>query len=149
MANKNQITGRWQEIPKQQLDLLHNATIGILANTGIYFNNEEVSDLCKKHGIRTDGLKVFFSENDISKALRTVPSKFTIKARNPEKDVTIGEDSYIFLPSGGAPNIAMQSGEQRPATIEDFRTCCKLVQTSQQLDMVSDNEWASYQKTLD
>jgi len=126
---------RMQQLSRKQLDCLHDASMDILVNTGICFNSERVSRLCKKHGITTDGEKVFFNENEIRTALETIPSQFTIKARNPEKDVIIGEENYIFLPTAGAPNVVMPSGKQRLATMEDFRTCCKLVQTSQQLDM--------------
>lgn len=127
--------GRLHEISTQELNLLHDATMGILADTGICFNSESALALCKKHGLKTEGNTVYFSENDITKALKTVPNKFTLRARNPEKNSTIGVENYIFLPTGGATNIVLPSGKQRPASIEDFRTCCKLVQTSQQLDM--------------
>lgn len=129
------MTDRMQQLTLGQLDCLHGASMDILMNTGISFNSDRVTRLCKKHKIKTDGEKVFLTEKDILKALATAPAQFTIKARNPEKSVVIGEENYIFLPTGGAPNVVMPSGKQRPATMEDFCTCCKLVQTSQQLDM--------------
>jgi trimethylamine--corrinoid protein Co-methyltransferase len=49
--------------------------------------------------------------------------------------VAIGEDDFVLLPTAGAPNVSNADGERRPATLEDYHTCCKLVQTSDQLDM--------------
>ena len=51
------------------------------------------------------------------------------------RSVLVGGDNYVLLPTGGEPNIAKPDGQQRPATLSDFQTCCKLVQTSSQLDM--------------
>lgn len=127
--------GQMQKLSPNQLNLIHDAAMDILANTGICFNSERVNQLCSRHGIKADGKKVYFSEKNVLDALETIPSRFTIKARNPEKNVTIGEDNYVFLSTGGAPNIATPTGKQRPATMEDFNTCCKLMQTSSHLDM--------------
>jgi trimethylamine--corrinoid protein Co-methyltransferase len=49
--------------------------------------------------------------------------------------VAIGEDDFVFLPTAGAPNVSDADGMRRPAVMEDYHTCCKLVQTSDQLDM--------------
>ncbi len=129
------MTDRMQKISQNQLNLIHNASMDILTNTGICFNSERVNHLCKRHGVKTDGKKVFFSEKNVLDALDTIPSSFTIKARNPEKNLTIGEKKYVFLSTGGAPNVVTLTGEQRLATMEDFNTCCKLMQTSRHLDM--------------
>ena len=129
------MTDRMQQLMRQELDLIHDATMEILSTTGICFNNEEIIRLCDQHDIRTEGKTVFFTDKDIRRCLETVPEQFTVKARNPEFNVTIGKDKFVFLPTAGAPNVVMPSGEQRPATMSDFETCCKLVQTSKQVDM--------------
>lgn len=56
------------------------------------------------------------------KALETVPTKFTIEARNPEKSVAVGEDDFVFLPGNGAPNVVTSEGEQRKATMSGYET---------------------------
>ena len=126
---------RMQTFTRQELDMLHNASMEILDRTGMDFNHEKTARLFKSHGIKTEGTKVFLTEKQVLAALDTVPSKFKIHARNPEKSVDVGEDSFIFMPTGGAPNVAEPDGSQRPATLADFINCCKLVHTSDQLDM--------------
>lgn len=126
---------RMQTFSQKELKTIHQASMDILENTGICFNSEKAAALFKEKGFKTEGDLVFFTEAQVKKALETAPSTFTILARNPEKSIRIGEDSFIALPTGGATNVSSPSGEQRPATLEDFKNCCKLVQTSDQLDM--------------
>lgn len=138
------MTDRMQVFRKNELGLIHDASMEILGKTGVRFHSTEASELFRKHGFRTDGASIFFTEREVMNALETVPSRFTVHARNSAHDVAIGEDDFVLLPTGGAPNVSEENGRQRPATIDDYHTCCKLVQTSDQLDM---NGWLMVQPT--
>lgn len=129
---------RMQELTSAQMTQIHQASMALLQTTGIVINEEEALSIFKQHGYKVEGKTVFPTETQIRKALSTVPSKFTIKARNPQKNVTIGEDSYAFLPGYGAPFIMTSEGVQREATMEDYDSFCKLIHTSKYLDM---NGW--------
>ena len=126
---------RMQTFSRHELNQIHNASMDILAHTGVIFNDAAAVTLFSLNGFRTDGKRVFITENEVSKALETVPPRFTILARNPEHNVSIGGDDFVFVPTAGAPNVAEAGGEQRPATFKDYITCCKLVQTSDQMDL--------------
>jgi trimethylamine--corrinoid protein Co-methyltransferase len=126
---------RMQVFTADELNLIHDASIDILMETGVKFNAEAALDIFRRHGFKTDGNRVFVSEDDIGDALEKVPSRFTIYARNPVHNVSIGEDDFVFLPTGGPPNIVSSTGKRRPALLADYEACCKLVQTSDQLDM--------------
>jgi trimethylamine--corrinoid protein Co-methyltransferase len=126
---------RMQAYSKSELNLVHNASIDILENTGIGFHHCGAIKLFRENGFRTDASRVFISERDVIQALESVPERFRIHSRNPVRSVWVGGDDYVLLPTGGAPNIAEPDGQQRPAMLSDFQTCCKLVQTSTQLDM--------------
>ena len=129
------MTDRMQVLSNDELGLIHDASVEILADTGIKFNSEKVLEVFQQHGFRTDGIRVFITEKALRSALETVPSHFTIHARNPANNVAIGEDDFVFLPTAGAPNVVTAEGEMRPATLADYQNCCRLVQTSDQLDM--------------
>ncbi len=135
---------RMQIFNSDELNLIHHSSMEILKDTGVRFIAEEALDIFRHHGFKTDGTRVFFTEKKISKALETVPSRFTIRARNTDNNISIGGDDFVFLPTGGAPNVASVTGKQRPATLVDYQVCCKLVQTSDQLDM---NGWLMVQPT--
>jgi len=129
------MTDRMQVLSNGELSLIHDTAVEILADTGMKFNSAKVLEIFQQHGFRTDETRVFITENELRSALETVPSRFTIHARNPAHNVAIGEDDFVFLPTGGAPNVVAADGEMRPATLEDYHNCCRLVQTSDQLDM--------------
>jgi trimethylamine--corrinoid protein Co-methyltransferase len=109
----------------------------ILAHAGINFNDAATVNLFRKNGFSTDGRKVFITESDVYNALETAPPRFTILARNPDNSVSIGGDDFVFIPTAGMPNVVEVGGEQRPVTFKDYITCCKLVQTSDQMDLTA------------
>ncbi|MCG8617071.1 MAG: trimethylamine methyltransferase family protein [Desulfobacterales bacterium] len=126
---------RMQTFSLRDLTLIHEASVDILRSTGVNFKTQEISGIFERSGFRTHGTRVFFTEREIAAALAAVPDRFTLHARNPEFSVDIGGDSFVFMPTGGAPFVAGMDGSRRTATMADFRTCCKLVQTSDQLDL--------------
>jgi len=126
---------RMQVFTREEIELIHDASMDILAETGVIFNSPEALDLFRKHGFKVTNPRVYITEKEVLRALETVPSRFTVHARNPRYNVTIGEDDFVFLPTAGAPNVSDADGRRRPAVMEDYRTCCKLVQTSDQLDL--------------
>jgi len=126
---------RMHTLTQDEQNLIHNASMNLLKNTGIAFNETEALNIFRHHGFKVDKNVVFFTEDQIQNALKTAPSKFTVTARNPEKSVIIGEDDFVFVPGYGAPFIALPEGGQREATMEDYDNFCKLIQTSKSLDM--------------
>ena len=126
---------RMQAFTRDELHLIHKASMEVLAETGVKFHSRDAVEIFRRNGFRTDGLRVFITEKDVEKALETAPSRFTITARNPAYSVSIGEDDFVFLPTSGPPNVVTSTGERRTATLEDYHTCCRLVQTSDQLEM--------------
>jgi trimethylamine--corrinoid protein Co-methyltransferase len=133
---------RMQVFTPDELSLIHDTSMDILKETGVNFNAEDALEIFCQHGFKTDGIRVFIRENDVVNALEKVPPRFTIYARNPAHNVSIGEDDFIFLPTGGAPSVVNSVGKRRPALLADYQACCKLVQTSDQLDM---NGWLMVQ----
>jgi trimethylamine--corrinoid protein Co-methyltransferase len=114
---------------------IHDASVALLERTGVVFQNEGALSVFKKHGIKVNGEKVFIKEPQIQKALETVPDKFEITARNPEKSVIVGEGDPVCAPGYGSPFIMTKTGERREGTLEDYINFCKLVHTSEQIDM--------------
>ncbi|MCP4114258.1 MAG: trimethylamine methyltransferase [Desulfobacteraceae bacterium] len=129
---------RMQELGKEQMTRIHDASMDILKNTGVAFNEDEALEIFKKNGFKVEGKTVFFEEKDVEQALKTTPKRFRVHARNPEKDVEIGEDDFVFVPGYGAPYVITPQGEQQEATMEDYDNFCKLIHTSRHIDM---NGW--------
>ncbi|MDX2440852.1 MAG: trimethylamine methyltransferase family protein [Desulfobacterales bacterium] len=126
---------RRPEISSNMINKIHQASLRILEGTGVAFNDEQAIELFKKNGFKVEGTTVFFQEQDVKNALETAPETFEIHARNPEHNLTIGGDDFVFLPAYGAPFIAEVDGRQRAGTMEDYNNFCKLVQTSTEIGM--------------
>ena len=106
---------------KPTLDLIHNHSLEILKGSGIRFPSDKAIRVFKDRGFRTDSQTVYFKEKDIVDALGTVPTKFTIKARNPNKSICIGGGDYMMAPGYGPPFIIETTGEKRDATLNDVQ----------------------------
>ncbi len=126
---------RMQQLSPTDMERIHTAAMEILTRTGVAFRNQDALEIFKDRGFRTQGDVVYFSEAQVQSALDNVPGRFTIHARNPDKNVAIGEDAFVFLPGFGAPYIMEADGTQRPAVMEDHDNFCKLIQTSPHIDM--------------
>ena len=127
---------RMQVFNRTELGQVHDASMQVLADTGVKFLSAEAVKIFKKKGFHVDGSKVFFTEKQVERAVGTTPSMFEIKARNSENNIKVGEDHFVFLPTGGAPNVVSGDGEMRMATFSDYKNACRMVQTSDQLDMI-------------
>jgi len=126
---------RMQSLSKENLAMIHASSMKVLEQTGVVFNDNGALQLFKDKGFKIDGEKVFLNEKDVLKALDTAPSYFELHARNPEKSVFIGEDSWVYVPTYGAPFIISREGKQRSGTMHDYDSICKLVQTSEHINM--------------
>ncbi|MCP4119780.1 MAG: hypothetical protein GY737_31150 [Desulfobacteraceae bacterium] len=128
---------RLQSLDRARTERLHSACMEVLNRTGVLFNEPEAVEIFRQNGFRVDGNKVFFEEEQVMNALKTAPSEFTIRARNPEKSVRIGGEHFVLSPGWGAPFIVDAAGDSRAATMADADNLCKLVQTSPHLDMIA------------
>ncbi len=126
---------RMPTLTQEQMTKIHDASMNILCDVGVAFNEEESLDIFKKNGCKVDGKTVFFSENEVRGALESAPQCFTLAARNPAKSVQLGDDDFAFVPGYGAPFIISSDGQKRNATMQDYDNFCKLVQTSKYIDM--------------
>lgn len=122
---------RLKPLNQNQIDLIHNKSVEILAKTGFWFDSETAITIFKKHGFKVDTDIVFFKEKDIEKALETVPSGFTVQARNPKNDIRVGQDHFSFSNNAGATFILDYQGDIRCSSSDDFK---KFLMINQQLD---------------
>jgi trimethylamine--corrinoid protein Co-methyltransferase len=126
---------RMQDFTEGDLNKLHDASMEILRDVGVLFNEPDAVEIFRKHGVKVEGKIAFLNEKQVRKALETAPLRFTITARNPEKSVTVGDGNLVLAPGYGAPFVVTQNGEHRKATMDDYNQFCKLVDTSKYIDM--------------
>ncbi len=124
-------------LDQTSLDNIHQYSLDVLKECGIRFPSDKAIAVFKAHGIRVEGAVVHFEEKQIQQALKNVPPAFSIEARNPSRNMRIGENNYVMAPGYGPPFIIKPSGAKRDATRADVEQFCKLVQTSKYLDFNS------------
>jgi trimethylamine--corrinoid protein Co-methyltransferase len=118
---------RWDEfLSSEDMDQIHDASMRLLNEVGVSFPLDAAIDVFKRHGVKTDGHLVFLEESQVMRALETVPAQFTIHARNPERDVTIGDGQPVFAPAYGAPFLVDREVGKRAPTMHDYHQLVRL-----------------------
>ena len=116
-----------QEIlSREDVERIHQTSMRILSTVGIEFPSEEALSVFKRHGVETEGSRVYVTEDQLWKALDTAPAQFTLRARNPERNVTIGDGEPVFAPGYGAPFLIDAEGNKRVPTVDDYHRLVKL-----------------------
>ncbi len=117
----------WSEfLSPADVEQVHNTGMRLLADVGVKFLDDEAIAVFKKHGIKTDGRTVYLSEEQVMRALATVPSQFTLHARNPNRNVTVGGGKPVFAPAYGAPFIVDPEVGKRQPTMQDYENLVRL-----------------------
>lgn len=113
-----------------QVEQIHQASLHILENIGLDFQDDETLDIWLKAGAKVDlaARHVWPDRGLILEALAQAPAAFTWRARNPERSVLVGENALTFGPNGGMVYVADASGARRPGTMADLENFLKLAQ---------------------
>lgn len=119
----------------KDLEQIHEATLKVLETTGLVFTHEPARDIFAKAGCKIDGKRVFFPRALVEQQIKNAPSRFTLYARNPEKNVVIGGDQIAFMPCYGAPFVHDLENGRRAGTLEDYANFAKLACHSPHLDI--------------
>ncbi len=113
-----------QLLTRHDMEQIHNATLKTMEETGIFFEGKNALEILKKAGCRIDKTDqvAYFPRSLVDEAIRTAPSSFTLAARNPENDYTMGEDRVGFCSVGVAVTaVDLETGVTRPSTVEDVK----------------------------
>jgi trimethylamine--corrinoid protein Co-methyltransferase len=108
----------------------------LLADVGVRFHEDEAIAVFKQHGVKTDGNTVTLSEKQVMEAVGAVPERFTFHARNPGRNVTVGDGNVVFAPAYGAPFLMDYEVGKRVPTMEDYRNLARLAHALPNQDMI-------------
>jgi trimethylamine--corrinoid protein Co-methyltransferase len=101
----------------------------VMEEVGIAIHDDnEVIDMWKAAGaeVGKDGETLHVPRGLARELLKTAPNHFIQHARNPDRNVKIGDGATVFAPVYGPPFIRNLDEGRRYATIEDFRNFVKL-----------------------
>jgi len=113
-----------------EVEALHEASLRLLRDTGIAVLHDEARAMMQRAGatIGTDGVTVHFEPELVMQLMSTVPSQFTLHARNPEHNLMIGGDYLTFCMMASAPNASCMDKGRRTGNQVDYRNFLKLSQ---------------------
>jgi len=114
------------------LTTIHDATMEVLADTGVEFQNQEALTLFKSHGAAVDGKRVKFSPQLIEKSIETAPASFTLFARDEQRSIVVGEGQprTHVEPSNGTIHAQSLEKGRTIAVMDDLINFIKLAQAS-------------------
>jgi trimethylamine--corrinoid protein Co-methyltransferase len=129
---------QFRSLTQDQITLLHEASLEIMARTGMRFFSQEALDLLKTAGadISDDNL-VRIPPHLVEWALRTAPKNITIFDRNGQRAMSLGGyRSYFGVGSDCMSVYDPYTGEHRKAVLSDVVNGVRLVDALPNLDFV-------------
>lgn len=111
-----------------ELEKIHEASMQILENTGILFLDNEALDLWARAGAQVDrsAMKVCIDRGLLLDLVARAPANFTWRARNPQRDVPVGENFVAFAPNGGMAYVSSLDTGRHPGTLADYENFVRL-----------------------
>jgi trimethylamine---corrinoid protein Co-methyltransferase len=132
------LTGSLNVLSDQEIQVIHNGSLQLLAEMGMELPVDYVLEQLQSKGHRVDMDKkiVFFEADAIQKAIKTAPETYRWHARNPEKDLVIGDHTVNYgIASMISTIVDPDSGKRRFSKIEDTYNVSRV---SSSLDLMCD-----------
>ncbi len=122
---------RTELLSPEALDDIHEASLTILEEIGMDIILPEARERIKAAGadVTPGKERVRFDRNMIMELIASIPSNFTLHARNPLRNVEIGGRNLVFAQVASAPFVADRDRGRRAGNQEDFRKLIKLAQS--------------------
>ncbi|MEJ6388793.1 trimethylamine methyltransferase family protein [Gymnodinialimonas ulvae] len=109
-----------------QVERIHNASMHILENVGVQFRDEIALADWKAAGADVRGEMVHLDRDLVCELISTIPSTFTMHARNPLNNVPLGGRRSMFVPMTGAPFLRDLEDKRRNPMLDDLAMFHKL-----------------------
>jgi trimethylamine--corrinoid protein Co-methyltransferase len=120
----------YEILTENQIERIHRTSLQILEEIGMEFLDEEALDIWKSAGAIVDreSQRVRIEGNLVEQALKAVPSSFTLRARNPNRNVIIGGNHINFATVASAPYYSDFETGRQPGSLEAFKKMLRLAQ---------------------
>lgn len=105
---------------------IHDASMKILSETGMNFLHPDAQKVLIDHGVRMEGSRAFFTEEQIMKYVKMAPSVCNVHAKNAKYETSIGGSNVYNGPSAGPTFVMDMDGNKRDATLKDYVKLLKL-----------------------
>jgi trimethylamine--corrinoid protein Co-methyltransferase len=114
---------------------LDDTALRVLEELGVEFLSDPALDVFEKAGCKVDRSSrlVRFERAMVNEIVRRAPRQFRLHARNPDRTITLGDNTINVGPVGSPPNVSDLDRGRRPGTFKDQ---CDLIKLHQALTCV-------------
>lgn len=118
-------------ISVDQVDTIIQTALQILERKGLRFLEATSRELLRAHGAEVDEAEsmVRFPSELVTEKIATVPNSFTLRARNPDRNLTLGGRHQVFAAVGGPAFCSDLDKGRRPGTFEELCDYFKIIQS--------------------
>ena len=124
------VGGRLALLDEDELDLIHDTALAILADTGLADPTDEATNLVLGAGgsLSPDG-RLLFPPALVERVIDSLPGRITLCGRRPGTDLVLG-GTAVHLGSGGAsPQILdLDTGRYRDSVLADIYDAARIVE---------------------
>ncbi len=124
-------------LTREQEDTIHEHALRILDEIGTDVLHEGARSLLAEAGQPVDGDRVRWDPAFVMDQVAKAPRSFRLRARDPERSLTVGEGGVpVWMNVGGPPFASDLDGGRRSGTIADHDTLVKLTHATDVLNCV-------------
>src|SRR6056297_2359685 len=123
-------------LSKKDIRNIHSTSMYLMEKTGVEFLHKDALKIFKDNGVKVEDKRIYLTSNIVEKMIKSIPSSFTLHARNHKNDVKVGENNTIMAPGYGAPFVTDLDNGRRRSKYEDYVNLTKLASYSNTLDVL-------------
>jgi trimethylamine--corrinoid protein Co-methyltransferase len=121
-----------------QREAVHEASLTILARSGLRLDSERAREVCRKGDARVEGDRVYFHRELVAAAIESAPATIEVFDRRGRPAFRLGDGQTRF--GSGVTNLWLQdpmTDELTPFSRADMGRCVRLCQSLPNYDVVS------------
>lgn len=120
--NEERLFGRADVLSEEELERIHEATLYVLGQVGVVFEDRSARDILQKAGASVQGELVRFPAELINESIEKAPLHVVLGARDPEKNITLGRGRMLTTNGFGASQVLdYETKTYRNATAKDMK----------------------------
>jgi len=113
----------------EQVEAIHDASLRLLRDTGMRVLEPGARERFRRAGCTVIDDRVRFDPGMVVETVATAPSSFTLRARNPAHDLTIGGHHVVFAAVGGPAFCSDLDRGRRPGTFAEQCDFLRIIQS--------------------
>ena len=115
-------------VSADELEAIHQASLRVLAETGIDFLDDTARRQLAEVGADVDGDRVRFGPELVAHLISTAPAQCTLHGRDPTRDLVLGGDHIVYTSVASPPFVTGLGRDRRNGNREDYRNLIKMSQ---------------------